>query len=269
MVQGTEQAAAVSQGPADSLDNVRRLPHVYCMQSEHLFPLASRAREGEEALSATGWLSGAPDRFREAMLRIANWRIAARGVEFVHSGVDEGGMFAIARGTAEVSLFIGHPGARLIHIAHPGFWAGNRPLIGRTRQISLVAREEVLWGLFPQRMIEHLLREEPSWWRHIAELFDDGFVTAIGIISDLTFHNSRQRAIAVLLRAAGCRYADPPRRERCFVEVSQADLASMAAMSRNTFSAIIAELSERGLIDNAYRRILLTQPAQLRALLDE
>ena len=220
-------------------------------------------------LSTTGWLSNVAQAFREAMLEIAVWRIAGPGEEFVHNGVTEGGMFAVASGTAEVSLYLGHPDTRMIHIAQPGFWAGNRPLFGRTRQVSLVAREEVVWGLFPQGKVERLLHEEPAWWRHIGQLMDDAFILSIGILGDLTLHSSRKRAIAVLMRSAGCRYSDAPPGQISYVSVSQDDLAAMAVMSRNTFNGIIRELTDLRLIAHGYRKIELVEPARLRALLDD
>jgi CRP-like cAMP-binding protein len=238
-------------------------------KAEFLQPSARLAHEGCEILSTVGWLSRVAPGFRDAMLDIAMWRVAEPGVEFVHNGVDSGGMFAIVRGTAEASLYLGHPDTRMIYIAPAGFWAGIRPLIGRTRQVSLRARDEVVWGLFPQYKVERLLDEEPSWWKHIDELADDALMIAMGIMSDLSFQDSRKRAIAVLLRAAGCRYADPSGGYSTPINISQADLAAMAVMSRNTFQAIVGQVAAQGLIEHGYRSIVIMNPGILRAILDD
>ena len=238
-------------------------------KSEFLQPLARVAHEGRDVLSTIGLLSKVAEGFREAMLDIAIWRIASTGEEFIHNGVEKGGMFAIVRGTAEVSLYLGHPDTRMIHIAQPGFWGGPRPLLGRLRQVSLVAREDVLWGHFPQARIEQLLREEPSWWRHVAESLDDGFMISLGIMGDLSVQDSRKRAVATLLRAAGCRYEDLPSGRQAFVSVSQADLAAMAVMSRNTFNVIVGELKSLGLIEHSYRNIVIPDASRMRDMLND
>ena len=72
--------------------------------------------------------------------------------------------------------------------------------------------------------------------------------------------------LSTLLRLAGCRYADPPAGLQPEVRLSQADLAAMAVMSRNTFNGIVGELVEKGLVELGYRSIRLRQPAALRAI---
>jgi CRP-like cAMP-binding protein len=51
------------------------------------------------------------------------------------------------------------------------------------------------------------------------------------------------------------------------IRLSQSDLAAMAAMSRNTFNAILGELVEKGLVELGYRSIRLLQTGALRAIL--
>ncbi|WP_395621826.1 Crp/Fnr family transcriptional regulator [Sphingomonas daechungensis] len=237
-------------------------------RGEFIQQLGRLAYEGRDVLSSVGWLSRVPEGFRDAMLDIAIWRLAETGTEFIHNGVDKGGMFAVVRGSAETSLYLGHPDTRMIHVAGPGFWAGNRSLLGRTRQVALVAREEVLWGFFPQVRVEQLLAEEPSWWRHVCELFDDAMLICMGIMSDLSLQDSRKRAVAILLRAAGCRYDDPALGMKAFIGLSQADLAAMGVMSRNTFNGIVSDLKSQGLIEHSYRNFAIPDPAALRALIE-
>jgi CRP-like cAMP-binding protein len=70
----------------------------------------------------------------------------------------------------------------------------------------------------------------------------------------------------MLLRMAGCRHEDPPPGVEPEVRLSQADLAAMAVMSRNTFNGIVGELVEQGLIELGYRSIRLRRPSALRAI---
>lgn len=237
----------------------------------HVGAVASRSQglsvEGAEALSGIGWLSRMPGDFRDAMLSAAIWRTAQPGTAFMHAGATEGGMFAIARGIAEIAFIDGHPDARLVDLVHAGFWAGYRPLLGRPRALSLVARNTVLWALVPQSSLIRMLGENPRWWQHLMQLSEDNIEIVTTAFADLMRKDSQQRVAAVLLRLAGCRQSGPPAGETAEVRVSQADLAAMAVMSRNTLNTIIGALESAGQVSTGYRSIILRDAAAMRALL--
>jgi CRP-like cAMP-binding protein len=222
--------------------------------------------EARAALRTRGWLSHCPEPFREALLDVSIVRSAPLGTEFVHSDVARGGLFAIARGSAEVALISGHPDARAVHLVHSGFWAGYRNLLGRPRFMSLVARSDVVWAHVPMPVLERLLAERPEWWRHILLLADNLSDVLADGFADSTRQDSRVRAAAVLLRLAGCRHADPPEPLIPEIRLSQSDVAAMAVMSRNTFNGIVGELVESRLIELGYRSIRILDPAALRAI---
>lgn len=226
------------------------------------------AAEARQVLAAEGWLARCSPAFREAVLDAAIFRLAPGAATLFHAHDRSGGLFGIARGTIEVSLHLDHPDTPIMDLAHAGFWAGFRPLLGRPRSLTVVARTELLWALVPLHSIRSLLEREPGWWRHIAELSDDNTEIALGIASDLTRQDSRSRAIATLLRMAGCRYRDPPDVAVLELRISQVELAALAVMSRNTLNTIMGELIARRLVTIGYRSIRLVDPAGLRALLE-
>lgn len=223
-------------------------------------------QEARDLLRAEGWLSRCPAEMQDAVLDAAIIRTACPGTEFVHGGEARGGLFAIARGTAEISFPSGHPDTRAIHVAHAGFWGGYKCLIGQPRFISLTARSDILWALVPISALERLLSIYPGWWRFILLMADELNDTLNAAYSDSTRQDSHVRACATLLRLAGCRHTDPPAGHEPEVRLSQADLAAMAVMSRNTFNGIVGELVEQGLVELGYRSIRLRRPAALRAI---
>ncbi len=225
------------------------------------------AAEAAQALRSEGWLSRCPSPFREAMLDVAIFRRARQGVEFIHGGTPTGGMFAICSGTAEIAFPSGHPDTRAIHLIQAGFWAGYKGLLGHTRFLTVCARTDVVWALVPQAAVERHLAEHPTGWRQIAELVDQLLLVATSAMADATRQDSRDRAIAVLLRLAGCRDRDPPGRPEFEIRLSQSDIAAMATMSRNTFNGIVGELVETGLVELGYRSIRLLNTSTLRAII--
>jgi len=231
--------------------------------------LSARTRivqEARQLLRTDGWLSRCPGQMQDAILDAAIIRSAASGTEFVHADEVRGGLFAIARGSAEVCFPSGHPDTRAIHMVHGGFWGGYKCLIGQPRFLSLTARSDVLWALVPISVLERLLSAHPQWWLFILVMADGLNDILVGAVADSTRQDSFIRVCATLLRLAGCRNADPASGFLPEVRLSQADLAAMAVMSRNTFNGIVGDLVKRDLIELGYRVIRLRQPAALRAL---
>lgn len=237
------------------------------MQIDPLLQGGDSPAEVRRRLVDSPWLQICSADFREALLDRAIIRRSPAGARLFHAGDEGGGMFGIATGTVEIALHLPHPDASIVHLAHGGFWAGHRPLLGRPRGIGVVARTDVVWALVPQHQVQAMLEERPGWWRFIARLADDSAETAISIVADLTRQDSRQRAIAALLRLAGCRYRDPPQGSSVELRLSQSELAAIAVMSRNTLNSIMRDLVEARLIAVGYRSVLLRDPARLRAVL--
>lgn len=224
--------------------------------------------EARASLSATGWLAACPEDFRKAILDAAIVRSSPRGQAIVRAGEDMGGLFAIAGGTAEVTLTFEHPDTEFVHLVHRGFWAGYRPLIGRQRLVTVTARDDLLWVLVPRHAVRQMLDAEPAWWRHIAELADDNVEMAAGMVADLTRQDNVPRVAAILLRLAGCHAADPPPDAFLSLRLSQSELAGLTVMSRNTLNAILQQMVALGLLQIGYRTMTVLDPRRLRALLD-
>ncbi len=106
-------------------------------------------QEAQTLLRNRGWLSSCPADLQEGLLDAAIIRTKGRGTAFVRGAEVRGGLFAIARGAAEICFPSGHPDARAVHMVHSGFWGGYKCLIGQPRFLSLTARSDVLWALVP------------------------------------------------------------------------------------------------------------------------
>lgn len=186
----------------------------------------------------------------------------------MRAGDNRGGIVAIVSGSVAVRFLVGHPDTAAVHIAHAGFCAGYKTLLGQARHLTIVARTQVTWALFPQIKVEELLTANPRWWRDICLLANELAEASAGAFADLTRLSSFQRTVAVLLRVADCRYADSHHSGDISINASQQDLAAMCAMSRNTFNTNLAKLVEMGLIAHGYRTIQLIDSQAMRDLLE-
>ncbi len=108
----------------------------------------------------------------------------------------------------------------------------------------------------------------PEWWRHIGALAVENMQISIGAAADLLIRDHERRCIAVLLQLSGARYEESALAEDLSAEVSQAELAAMAHLSRNAAGAILRRLEDRRLIDLGYRAITVRSAGRLRAMVD-
>lgn len=235
---------------------------------EILHRMPQRVAAGRNVLLNRGWLTLTPPDFQEALLDLVIWRTAEEGQEFSHVGDTDGGLIALAAGSAEVATSFGHPDTRFLYLAHPGYWAGYRPLIGKARNLSLVARSNVLWALVPKLAIERLLKEVPRHWRNILLMSDLAFETALQGALDLSRQRGLSRAAGTLLRLAGCRQFDPEDLTSLEIRVPQAEIATIAVMSRGTFVSYLNDLAARGLVSVRYRKITILNTSGLRHIME-
>jgi CRP/FNR family cyclic AMP-dependent transcriptional regulator len=230
--------------------------------------MPDRIVAGREVLITRGWLSRTPIDFQEALFSFGIWRGVATGEQFTRAGENEGGMFGVADGVFEVSVESGHPDTPFVHLAHPGFWGGHRPLLGTARNLTVTARTDALVLLLPELAMKQLLQRTPEYWRLIAQLANESYEIGLQILVDLTRHDGACRVAATLLRLGACRGKDKVSSDGVEIRVAQTEIAALAVMSRNTFGTYLAELAELGLIEIGYRKITIRNAAGLQDLLD-
>jgi CRP/FNR family transcriptional regulator, cyclic AMP receptor protein len=225
--------------------------------------------EGMSVLSQRGWLSGTPVEFQRAILSHCRWRHLEAGAQ-VQLGTEESGdLIGLASGTIQITTIFGVADTPMMHLIYPVSWLGYGPIIFRqARTIPATAKSPVWLASMPQFAIMGLLTEQPQWWQHflpLAAVYGD---TVFNIAADLLIRGSQRRCAAVLSRLGGRRFAG--RRDAAQVEVlvTQDELAAAANLSRNTTGAVLRKMAARGLIELAYRSIIVRSPTALRALVD-
>lgn len=221
-------------------------------------------------VSAGGWLASMPVTFRDAVLDRAVVRRYGPG-DVLHSAGDEsGGMYGVAVGTIRLMLSAVDHGPYCGHLLRPGSWAGDGGAItGGARLGSLVSSGESVILYLPRAAIMEIVAEDPTYWRHFVAGTMLNLNTAFGAIADLMLRDHRQRLVAVLLRAAGARSEMPPVERPIEVDLSQADIATMANVTRTTAGATLHRLGQMGLLKTGYGKVTILSPARLRRMLME
>ncbi|MCB1500437.1 MAG: Crp/Fnr family transcriptional regulator [Bauldia sp.] len=217
-----------------------------------------------------GWLSATPPRFRDLVLdRAVVRRYGPR--EVLHEAGDEsGGMYGVAAGTIRLMLSAVDHGPYCGHLLRPGSWAGDVGAItGGARLGGLISSGESVVLYLARAAITGIVAEDPACWRHFVAGTMINLNTAFGAIADLMLRDHRKRLVAVLLRAAGARSEMPPVERTIEVDLSQADIATMANVTRTTAGATLRRFEQAGLLKTGYGKVTILSPARLRRMLME
>jgi len=106
------------------------------------------------------------------------------------------------------------------------------------------------------------LMRDPECCRTVAALTAEGLGEAVTVVSNLIQPNGELRVAQRLLTLIGL-YGDD---RRVFTDVSQADLATMCGLSRQTLNKVLKAFQDSGVVATAYRRIEVLDIGALQAI---
>ena len=165
------------------------------------------------------------------------------------------------------------PGERSPVFAHyfrPGSWFGEAAALSRQSRMaghSAYGDTELLH--LPIKGVNELIRADPTCLRFFSILTYGHLQTALGATADLMIRDHVKRFIATLPRLGGSREVTQSGERLIEVCISQDELAAMANVARTTANSILRRLQRHGLVKITYRRIDITAPDPLRAMLTE
>jgi CRP-like cAMP-binding protein len=230
----------------------------------------ARVPSAQDSFPVRGWFADVHPHFRKDLLALARPKSYAAGSVLFQAGDGGTDVFGVAGGVVSMQCRFTHSDAVLVHMLWPGDWFGTPPvLFERSRRATAVARTDVEILRVPGDELRALLRRRPAW---SAELGRDVVywldISTQGLV-DLLIRDTSARCAAVLLRLAGRRWAsDPDAGLPSEIPASQAEIAMLCNVSRNTFSRVVKEFSSRRLVTLNYRSLTLNDPARLRVLAD-
>jgi CRP-like cAMP-binding protein len=127
-----------------------------------------------------------------------------------------------------------------------------------------VAATSVRTRFLPAAEFERIVAEEPRHFRAFASLLIDRYAIVLRQMSDIKGLPAEERVRMQLVNLAALRRLDAHVDGPVEISVSQAELASMVGLSRQTLCALLRRLQDRGLVEVAFRRIRVHGPEPLR-----
>jgi len=179
-----------------------------------------------------------------------------------HVADHPGGMWCLSEGALSVEMAPGVRDPQMSYLLLPPVWVGEGGIIvDAPRSVGLsTTRRSVLLHLPAQRFFD-IAKEEPTIWRWVAKVQKLNFERSMRMTDALMVRSSEARVSAVLLQLGGRlgAQANTPR----VLDITQAQLAAIANLSRSVLSPVLQTLASRGAIELGHRTITIADPAAL------
>jgi CRP-like cAMP-binding protein len=206
-----------------------------------------------------GWLSRRPVHFREEVIRRSRLKSFNAGESLYNVGDGYAGMFGLIRGQMYIRL---PPADSIGSIIHPGQWIGDATCFTREpRWVSITAASRLHVLHLAQADFDEMIRDAENC-RHFAINTAEYLAEAVTVVANLIQPDSEVRVAQRLLTFMGLHREA---RLTAFA-MSQADLATMCGLSRQTMNKVLASLEARNIISMTYRHIEIVDAAALRRL---
>lgn len=176
-------------------------------------------------------------------------------------------LLAVVSGCVEVSCSTAQGRKYVTGLMGPGQVA---PLVRLLEDVPLPydyhAHDDSVIVHLPCDAVLAVLDAEPVLWRGVAQLGLQRQRQSVALLQSQMLAPVRGRVAATLLSLADFRGEQEPDGPQVHMHVSQADLAAMLTLSRQTINKELGRLVEQGLIALSYKRITLLDSEALRRI---
>ena len=209
-----------------------------------------------DALRRSRWFGGLTADLQALILQRSVMRCYGKGEYIIRQGEPTRGMFAVLEGKVRVLRLIGDSKEVLIHLGEAGLWFGDYAMMAGSPSIgSIVADSRVRTLFLPVAEFERIVADEPRHYRAFAALLIERYEQLYRYMAEAQGLAPEERLRTRLTDLALLRRRDGDSSDPISVTVSQAELATMIGVSRQTLSALLARLEARGLIQIGFRDI--------------
>jgi len=203
------------------------------------------------------WFGRLPARLQALILSCSTVRSYRKGEVIVREGEPGKGMGAVLDGQVHLLRRVGDAREVLVDVGEAGYWFGNYgTLSGGAPSIgSIVATAPVRALFLPLAAFERIVDDDPGYYREFARGLTDRFAHMYRYLVEAQGLAPEEWLRTRLLDLAHVRRGDAADPGPVSILVSQAELATMVGVSRQTLSALLARLEARGVIETGFRSI--------------
>jgi CRP/FNR family transcriptional regulator, cyclic AMP receptor protein len=202
------------------------------------------------------WFGALPAEVQSLVIERSVTRSYRKSARIIHEGAPVRGLFALLDGRVHVIRRVGESDEALIHVGEPGFWFGEHGMLsGRVSIASVVATSSVQTLLLPVAEFQRIVADEPRYFPSFAALLFERYATVFRYASEARAVPAEDWLWTRLQDLASIRRNDARIHGPIDITVSQAELATMVGVSRQTLCMLLGRLQERGRIAVGYKKI--------------
>jgi CRP-like cAMP-binding protein len=203
------------------------------------------------------WFGGLPAALQNLIIERSVRKSYRKGDYIVREGQPPKAMHAVLSGRVRVTRKIGDEQEELlIQLGGPGFWTGDYAVYSGAKSIaSIVADTAVTTLALTVKEFERIVREEPGYFRAFADLLFERYADLLRYLAESHGLAPEEWLRTRLIDLAAVLRRDNPAVDAGVITLSQAELAAMMGMSRQTLSTLLGRLETRGLITVGFRSI--------------
>ena len=197
------------------------------------------------------------------LTRQAVWRTYDAGAVVCLEGDPSAGLYVLESGWLKVVRSAPSGREQVVAFLAPGDTFNEiGALASRPNPATAVALEQAGVWLIPSGALLALQRDNPSFALHLVQRLAERVLHLVDLVTDLSLRTLRQRLARLLLEDA---VNDTLERPNWY---TQAELAARLGTVPDVVQRALRQLSDEGSISVDRRRIVLRDPAALRAIAD-
>jgi CRP-like cAMP-binding protein len=202
------------------------------------------------------WFGSLPAELQSLIVDRSILRAYRKGAHIIGEGAPPRGLFALLDGRVHIVRGVGEADEALIHVGEPGFWFGEHgTLSGKPAIASIVATTSTRVLLLPVTEFQRIVHDEPRHYPNFATLLYERYTTVFRYASEARAVAAEEWLWTRLQDLAAIRRRDAQLSGAIDITVSQAELATMVGVSRQTLCMLLRRLEQRGVIEVAYKKI--------------
>lgn len=220
----------------------------------------------QQQLLSNNWYSKLPRYYQHYIVQHAKYIEVAKEQAIFRSGDSFNGIYAVLNGAIQLGHVDIEGKEAVAAIVEPIMWFGEISLIDQQpRSHDAIAVQKSTLLHIPQHDINTLIKENPEFWFHIAQLASQklrmAFLELISIQSQNITQRLAQRLMFILTGYGNHLYITNHE-----IHLSQEQLGQMLMCSRQTINQELQNLEKQGVLRVSFKKIEILDHAKLHEI---
>ena len=228
------------------------------MKSDQRSTIAAGLREG-------AWFGALPLELQDEILDRSEVRSFSAGQMISAQDSPPIGLFGLIDGQVSFEHWASEEESVLLHIASAGMWFGELAvLMNAPTAVAITAHIDLRVLLLPHEEFRRLVGEEPRYYPYFARLALERYALFLRLFAQVQGLSPVERLRTRLADMADLRRTEQNAAKVVEIELTQAELAEMVGVSRQTVNELLRRVADEGLIEYSFRKIRILDSARLR-----